>query len=41
MSITLTLSRDGTHVPWGFKLRGGKDLNEPFIIKQVTVVPSS
>jgi hypothetical protein len=33
--VVVTLCRDGTHVPFGFKLRGGRDLKEPFVIQRV------
>lgn len=33
--IAVTLQRDGTREPFGFRLRGGTDIREAFIIQRV------
>lgn len=35
--ISVTLQRDGTREPFGFRLRGGSDIREAFIIQRVSV----
>jgi len=45
--LSVTLQRDGTREPFGFRLRGGSDIKEAFIIQRVklnfvlTLVPFS
>ena len=33
--LSVTLQRDGTREPFGFRLRGGSDIKEAFIIQRV------
>lgn len=33
--LSVTLQRDGTREPFGFRLRGGTDIREAFIIQRV------
>ncbi|XP_076369193.1 PDZ and LIM domain protein 3-like isoform X2 [Tachypleus tridentatus] len=33
--LTLTLDRDGPNTPWGFRLQGGSDLDQPLTIQRV------
>lgn len=33
--VTITLPRDGSREPFGFRLRGGSDLKEAFIVQRV------
>ncbi|XKL62496.1 hypothetical protein PGB90_002329 [Kerria lacca] len=36
-AISLTLERDGISCPWGFRLSGGYDLDQPLIITKVII----
>uniref|UniRef100_A0A914XNH5 PDZ domain-containing protein n=1 Tax=Plectus sambesii TaxID=2011161 RepID=A0A914XNH5_9BILA len=33
--VDVTLHRDALHMPWGFRLRGGRDFDEPLVIERV------
>ena len=35
--VCVTLPRDGSREPFGFRLRGGSDLKEAFIIQRVRI----
>ncbi len=35
--VTVELPRDGSREPFGFRLRGGSDLKEAFIIQRVFI----
>ncbi len=34
--LNVKLKRDDSNVPWGFDVKGGKDLNFPLAIQSVT-----
>jgi hypothetical protein len=34
--VQVRLARDSMQTPWGFRLQGGKDLNQPLTVQRVS-----